>query len=152
MARPVSTQRRPRIGAAAAELAILAPILFFLFAIAVDYGRIFYYTQMLRAAARNGSYFASNYPGLYSYQTAEQVTRADLTTLSPAPGVQIHYSTDPNGPYTSTIPVGTGTNYVEVQVTWTFNSITNFPLVPNQKALLGSSRMRVAQVEPTFPP
>jgi Flp pilus assembly protein TadG len=144
-----SASRRTRFGAAAAELAVILPILFFLFAIAVDYGRIFYFTQTLRAAARNGAYFASNYPGLYSFQNADQVTRADLTNLSPAPDVAICYSLNAAGPFTSTTPTTTG--YVEVRVTWTFNSITKFPLVPQNKVLQGSSRMKVAPVTPTFP-
>src|SRR5207244_1804755 len=110
--------RRNRRAAAAAELAILAPILFFLFAIAVDYGRIFYFTQTLRSAARNGAYFAGNYTRIYSYTTGSQVAAADLTSLSPAPNVVFYYSSSATGPFTSTTPTTTG--YVQCQVTWTF--------------------------------
>jgi Flp pilus assembly protein TadG len=151
MLRANAIKRRPRRGAAAAELAILAPILFFMFAIAVDYARIFYFTQTLRSAARNGAYFASDYPGLYSYTNAQQVATADLSDLNPAPTFQMYYSSSPDGPFTSPTPSATGTNYVQVQVSWTFNSITNFPLVPSQRTLVGTEIMRVAQIEPTFP-
>jgi len=148
MPRPAAAVRRSRKGAAAAELAILAPILFFLFAIAVDYGRIYYFTQTLRAAARNGAYFAGNYTKIYTYTTPTQVAQADLTNLSPAPTVVFYYASSPTGPFTSTTPTTTG--YVQANITWTFHSITNFPLVPQQKTLVGTSVMRIAPVEPTF--
>jgi Flp pilus assembly protein TadG len=147
MLRPTSAPRRTRSGAAAAELAVLLPILFFLFAIAVDYGRIFYFTQTVRSAARNGAYYAANYTPSYTYMSGSQVANADLTSLSPSPNVIFYYSSSATGPFTSTTPTTTG--YVKCQVTWTFRSITRFPLVPQQKNLLGSSIMKIAPAEPT---
>src|SRR5712691_10433428 len=128
-----------RTGAAAVELAVLLPFLCFMFVICIDYGRIFYFSLTMEHAARNGAYFASDYPGLYSYTSARDVTLADLTNITPTPDVQIKYGTSATGPFTSDTPIATG--YVEVKVTWTFKSVTNFPLVPTQTVLTRSCRM-----------
>ena len=140
--------RRSRAGAATVELAVLLPVLCFLFVIAIDYARVFYYSLTMENAARNGAYYASDYPGIYSYQTAEQVTLADLSNLSPAPTVEIRYSTVSDGPFDSAAPISTG--YVQVQVTWTFNSITRFPGVPNTTILVRRCHMKVAPITPSF--
>jgi Flp pilus assembly protein TadG len=144
--RKVDGQRRP--GAAAVELAVLLPFLCFIFVIAVDYARIYYYSLTMENAARNGAYFASDYPGLYSFTTAADVTLADLTNMSPTPQVDINYGTAPTGPFTSPTPITAG--YVEVRVTWTFYSITSFPGVPNTTTLIRTCRMQMAPIEPSF--
>jgi Flp pilus assembly protein TadG len=130
------------------ELAVLLPFLCFLFVIAVDYGRIFYFSLTMQAAARNGAYFASNYPGLYSYQNAGDVTRADLSNMTPQPDVAINYSNDMDGPYVSPAPIPNG--YVEVKVTWTFKSITAFPGLPTNTTITRTCRMQMAPIEPNF--
>jgi Flp pilus assembly protein TadG len=137
-----------RAGAATVELAVLLPVLCFLFVIAIDYARIFYYSLTLNNAARNGAYFASNYPGIYSYQTAQQVVEADLSNLNPDPTIKIRYATTEEGPFESTAPISNG--YVEVEVTWTFTSLTNFPGVPATTTLVRRCRMKVAPITPTF--
>ena len=137
-----------RKGAAAVELAVLLPFLCFMFVIAIDYARVYYFSLTLQSAARNGAYFASDYPGLYSFTTAYDVTMADLSNLSPTPQVAINYSTASTGPFTSPTPIAAG--YVEVIVTWTFNSITSFPGVPNTTTLVRTCRMQMAPIEPSF--
>src|SRR4051812_3829396 len=111
-------QRRPRAGAATLELAVLLPILCFLFVIAIDCARVFYYSVTLNNAARNGAYYASNYPGIYSYQNAQAVVAADVSDLSPAPTVTIYYSNVADGPFESAAPLVNG--YVQVEITWQF--------------------------------
>lgn len=141
--------QRARRGAAAVELAVLLPILCFLFVIAIDYARIFYFSLTLENAARNGAYFASNYPGIYSYQTAEQVVLSDARNISPVPPeVAVRYSSNKDGPYTATAPIANG--YVEVKVTWMFTSVTNFPGMPSQTQVVRAVRMQVAPITPTF--
>ncbi len=61
-----------RSGSAAVELAVVLPFLCFMFVISIDYARIFYFSLTMEHAARNGAYFASDYPGLYSYTSADQ--------------------------------------------------------------------------------
>ncbi|MFL5342239.1 MAG: TadE/TadG family type IV pilus assembly protein [Gemmataceae bacterium] len=146
--RLLPTRPSRRDGAAAAELAVLLPFLCFLFVIAIDYARIFYFSVTMESAARNGAYFASNYPGMYSYQTAQQVAQDDLSNMTPAPNVAVNYSSNVDGPFTSTTPIANG--YVEVKITWTFRAITQFPGVPNQTVLVRLCRMRVAPITPSF--
>jgi Flp pilus assembly protein TadG len=144
-----SAQRRvPRGGVATVELAVLLPMLCFLFVIAIDYARIFYYSLTLENAARNGAYYASNYPGIYAYTNAQAVVTADVSNLSPAPTVEIRYSTSSEGPFETITPINNG--YVQVQVTWTFKSITKFPGVPTNTILTRRCRMKVAPITPTF--
>lgn len=142
------SRRNTRGGVATLELAVLLPMLCFLFVIAIDYARIFYYSLTLENAARNGAYYASNYPGIYSYTTAEAVVTADVSNLSPAPTVTIRYSNVAEGPFEATAPIANG--YVQVQVTWNFKSITNFPGVPTNTTLTRRCRMKVAPITPTF--
>jgi Flp pilus assembly protein TadG len=147
---PLHRPTRParRGGATAVELAVLLPFLCFMFVIAVDYARLFYFSLSMESAARNGAYFASDYPGLYSYTTADQVVRADLTNLTPAPDVAIKYSASSTGPFESATPLSAG--YVEVKVTWTFHSITSFPGMPVTTTLVRACRMQVAPITPSF--
>lgn len=141
-------RRDTRGGVATLELAVLLPLLCFLFVIAIDYARIFYYSLTLENAARNGAYYASNYPGIYAYTTAEAVVTADVSNLSPAPTVDIRYATTADGPFETTTPITNG--YVEVKVTWNFKSITKFPGVPTNTTLVRKCRMKVAPITPTF--
>ena len=138
---------RDRRAAATVELAILLPFLFFLFVLAVDYCRIFYY--------------ASNYPNscnlyndIYGYQNIDDAVLRDAASLKdpsqPAndPTYVVTYGTSPGGPFTDTAPSPDG--YVQVTVTWTFCSITNFPGVPSQVAISRAAVMRMAPAMPTF--
>ena len=141
-----------RDGATAVELAVLAPFLCFMFVIAVDFARVYYYSLALEQAARNGAYFASDYPSFQttdnSYANVQQVVQAELQNLSPRAQVDVAYSTAVNGPYNTPTIIANG--YVQVTVTWTFNSITQFPGVPNQTNLVKTCRMHVAPVVPFF--
>jgi Flp pilus assembly protein TadG len=140
--------RRGRRAAATVELAVLLPVICFLFVIAIDYARVFYYSLTLENAARNGAYYASNYPGIYSYTTAQQVVLADVTNLSPAPTITIKYSTTSDGPFESTTPITNG--YVQVEITWQFQSVTRFPGMPANTTLVRHCRMKVAPITPSF--
>jgi Flp pilus assembly protein TadG len=141
-------------GIAATELALVLPFLVFLFAITVDFSRIFYYTITLEYAARDGAYYASNYPGLYDFSdsTTTQLTNitnaalGEASNISPTPTVTATYDSNYNGTFTSTTASQTG--YVQVQVTYTFNTIMNFPGVPSSTTINRSVRMAMAPVTP----
>jgi Flp pilus assembly protein TadG len=139
---------RSRQGAAAVELAIVSPFLCFLFVISVDYARVFYYGMTLENAARSGAYYASNYPGIYGYTSAQQTSLGDTTNLSPAPTVSVLYSYSASGPYTSSTPISNG--YVQVKVNWTFRTVTTYPGIPKETMLSRTCRMKVAPITPTF--
>ena len=127
--------QRGRKGGAAVELAVLAPLLAFLFVIAVDFARVFYYTQVIENCARNGALYASD-PKTQSqspYSTLTDAATADAPSLSPTPTATSTTGTD-----------AAGNDYVQVTVSWTFKTITGFPGIPNTVNISRTVQMRVA--------
>src|SRR5437016_4731782 len=49
--------QQSRLGAAAVELAVLLPLLIFLFVITLEWGRVFYYSVTMSNAARQGAIY-----------------------------------------------------------------------------------------------
>jgi Flp pilus assembly protein TadG len=131
----VSAGRRRR-GVAAAELAILLPFLALLFVAAVDFGRIFYYYVTITNCARGGAIYASSDASHTTDTTGiTNAALADSSNLSPNPSVSSTTGND-----------SAGNAYVKVTVTYTFQTISNFPLpgTPNSITLTRSVQMRVA--------
>jgi len=123
---------------AAVELAVLLPFLGFLFVIAVDFSRVFFFTVTLTNCARNGAVYGSQDPvratDTSGIRTAAQ---ADAGNLSPAPDVAATTGTD-----------AAGNPYVEVTVTKPFATITKYPGVPSTLQLTRTARMRVGAAQP----
>jgi Flp pilus assembly protein TadG len=147
--------RRPRrAGTATVELALLLPFLCFLFAVSVDFARLFYFAVTVQNCARNGAYYASNYPNtsyvyndIYGYTSLNDAVLRDASNLSPAPTYQVAYSSSPSGPFNLTSEPST-TAYVQVTVNWQFQSLTGYPGVPKT---VNISRTAVMQVAPAMP-
>ena len=109
-----------RRATAAVEFAVLLPFLVFLFVLAVDYCRIFYYTLTVENCARNGALWAADSfaQGESPYANVTAAARADfpqdvrtaLAVSDPAPVVSSN-----------------GVNYVEVTCTYQFQTITSYP-------------------------
>src|SRR5690349_621521 len=59
--RPIRRGSRARRGAAAAELAVCLPFIALLFAVTVDFCRLYYYTQTLHGCAEAGAEYAAGY-------------------------------------------------------------------------------------------
>jgi Flp pilus assembly protein TadG len=134
-----SRGRGLRRGAAVVELALLLPFLTFLFLVAVDYCRLFYYSQTLASCARNGALYGSD-PVATSqspYADLKSAALADASNLTPAPDVSSTNGTDSGG-----------NPYVEVTVSWTFQTITNYPGIPSTVNLQRKVRMRVSPNAP----
>ena len=131
-----SSKRR---GASVVELALLLPLLAFLFVIAVDFGRVFYFSVTLQNCARAGALYASDsYVADESpFANVEEAALADATDLSPAPTIMTQDGTDSGG-----------RSYVEVTAAYPFRSITQFPGVPQQTNLTRSVRMYYAAIIP----
>jgi hypothetical protein len=147
----------PRPGVAATELAVLLPFIAFMFVIAVDWARVFYYSIAVRNCARNGAlymsqqqsakttsspYTDSGYVNLY-VNSANPVTAAalaDAPNLTPTPTVTSNGGSDSYGPY------------AEVTVSYMFQTVTNFSvgnfLVPSRTNVTSTVRM---YVPPEFP-
>jgi Flp pilus assembly protein TadG len=123
-----------RRAAATVELAILLPLLVFLFAIAVDFARIFYFSQTIQNCARNGAIYASNLVTAQSpYASLQAAALADASNLDPQPTVTSTTGTD-----------AAGNSYVQVTVTWQFQGLTSVPGVPTTLDLSRTVQMRVA--------
>jgi hypothetical protein len=144
---------------AAAELALLAPILAFLFLVTVDWARIFYFAVILENCARNGVYYGSDY-GIYDYQNPPDAALEDTTNLSPPPNIVAMYSANASGPFTLTTPPSSYLNggspaYAQVTATWTFSTIASFSFdpifsIPNTVTLQRAVVMEMAPIVPNF--
>ena len=153
----MSRKHRSRRAAAAVEFALLAPFLAFMFVIAVDWARIFYYSIAVKNCARNGAlylslkqsakttsspYTDSGYVNLY-VNSASPVTAAalvDAPDLTPTPNVTSITGSDSYGPY------------VEVTVSYPFQTVTNFSVgnlvVPSSTNVTSTVRMYVPPEAP----
>ena len=133
------TTRALRSGAATVELAILLPLLTFLFLIAVDFGRVFYYSLTIENCARNGALYGCDpfNPSQSTYVSISDAALADAADLQPQPTVSSTNGTD-----------GSGNAYVEVTVAWQFASLTNFPGVPTSTNITRTVRMRIEPITP----
>jgi Flp pilus assembly protein TadG len=153
----MSRKHRARRAAATVEFAVLAPFLAFLFVIAVDWARIFYYSIAVTNCARNGAlymsqqhsaktisspYTDSGYVNLY-VKSATPVTDAalaDAHDLKPTPTVTSASGSDSHGPY------------VEVTVSYTFRTVTDFSVahfvVPSSANVTKTVRMYVPPESP----
>jgi Flp pilus assembly protein TadG len=124
-----------RRAAATVELAVLLPFLVFLFAISVDFARVFYFSQVIENCARQGALYASDpkAPAYNRYASVHDAAVADAPDLTPQPTVTSSTGTD-----------AAGNAYVAVTVTWQFQTITGFPGVPSNVTLSRTVQMRMA--------
>jgi Flp pilus assembly protein TadG len=141
--RGLNGSRGPRPGSAAVEFAVLLPFLAFLFIIAVDFARVFYYSITLDNCALNGAIFASkvaNTPGWQNnsatIDTIQKAALADAGSLSPA------LKSSDVTPTTGTDADGNPT--VVVTVTYSFSTISNYPGLANPVTLSRTVQMRQA--------
>jgi Flp pilus assembly protein TadG len=153
----MARRRTVRKGAQVAELAILLPFLAFMFVIVIDWARIFYYSITVTNCARNGAlymarqqsaktttppYTDSGLVNLYvaSVSPVTDAATADAPNLSPVPTVTTSTGSDTYGPY------------VEVTVSYTFQSVTGFSVppfsVPSSTNLTRTCRMYVPPETP----
>src|SRR5262249_23827637 len=128
-----------RKGVAAVELALLLPILTFLLLITIDYCRLFYYSQVVTNCARNGGVYAFD-PFAVAQSPYTDLTKAAKADASPDLRPDLHVSssngTDSNGTYT------------RVTVSYTFNTITNYPGIPSSVTITRTVQVRVAPSTP----
>jgi len=121
---------------------VLLPFLMFLVVAGVDYARVVYYSVTVENCARNGAVYASDPVAVSQspYATVQAAALADASNLSPPPTVTSTSGTD-----------AAGNPYVEVTVSWTFQTITNYPGVPSTTTITRTVRAQVAQAAPTAP-
>ena len=134
--RPHVSSHRP--GAAIVELAVLLPLLVFLFVAGVDFARVFYHYQTVTNCARNGAQYGS-IDAAHAADTAGIQTAAlnDAKDLSPAPAVASETGTD-----------STGYPCVRVTATWTFQTVSRYPGIPSSLNVSRTVQMRIAPLVP----
>ena len=127
-----------RSGSAVVELAIVLPLLAFLFAIGIDFARLYYDLVTIHNAARSGAMYGAQHPNK-AVDTAgiQAAALADATNLKPAATVKSKRTTD-----------ALGYDCVNVTVVWTFKTFTRFPLVPSNVDLSRTVQMRVGPAQP----
>ncbi|MHC5540094.1 TadE family protein [Singulisphaera rosea] len=125
-------RRRKSRGAAAVELAMLLPFLCYACIATVDFGRVFSDLIKVNNCARNGALFAADpaFASSTNFASAQDAALADASGMSPAPTVSSTSGTD-----------ASGNQYVEVTVTYTFQSLTAYPGIPSSVTLTRKVRM-----------
>ena len=151
-----------RNGASAVEFAILLPLLVFMFVIGVDFARVFYYSQIVENAARNGAYYASDpkapayslYGGTTATTNAQALAALKLAAVADAGDMgassSVTVSSNPTNLYPMTAVASyptdaSGNYYVQVTVSWTFGTITSYAGVPKSVTLTRTVQMRQPQ-------
>jgi Flp pilus assembly protein TadG len=129
-----------RAGVAAVELAVLLPLMSFLFVITVDFARIFNLSLTLTNCARNGAFYGSDplAAAQSTFTSIGQAAQAEAPNLSPAPTVTSSTGTD-----------GSGNPYVSVTVSGQFQTIFKYPGVPHTTTVSRTVQMRVAPITPS---
>jgi Flp pilus assembly protein TadG len=129
-----------RQAAAAVELALVLPLLCFIFVAVVDFGRIFYFSIAVNNCARNGALFGSA-DQAHALDTAGIVTAAQKDTFNMSPcQLNVASSTD----------CSANPTYVNVTVTYSFTTITQYPGIPSPFAVSRTVQMSVVPATPVF--
>ena len=131
--------RQARRGAAVVELAVLLPLLVFIFVVAVDFARVYYFSLTLQNCARAGAMYASD-PHVADespFASTQEAALADATNLSPSPTITEKKGTD-----------AYGREYVEVTAAYTFETFIDFPVIPSEMDIAKTVRMYISAIKP----
>ncbi len=117
----------------------MTPPLLLLALVSMDFARVFYSATVVANCARNGAVYASDplASAISPYATVQAAALADAGNLSPSPSVSTTSGTD-----------SSGNAYVDVTVSYTFDTIIAYPGFPSSTTI---TRMVQARVAPTTP-
>jgi hypothetical protein len=138
-------------------LALVSPLLAFLFVITVDFARVFYCSMTIENCLHNGAIFGSQTfdnqnqqwlgndqywqgPNGQVVSQGKAASQLDGTNLNPVmadTNVQVTSGTDADGNHVSI-----------VTISYPFQTITQFPGIPSQFTIQRSAQMRVAPAVP----
>ena len=132
---------RSRPGAALAEFALVMPIFALILVAALDFGRVYYHSQIIENCARNGALYESDpaSPLRSKYLDYKKAALADAGNLNPALTESQITSASGSGTYGATVAV---TVKYDVPTLSSYFGFSNFalsrtvtmrvvPLVPN---------------------
>lgn len=128
-----------RRGAAMTEMALLLPLLCFLLVAGIDFARVYFALVTITHCASNGATYASlsTYDPSSPYQSIQQAALADAGNLSPTPTVSNTSGVD-----------SAGNRYVEVTVTYPFQTLVNWPGIASETTLSRTVRMQQSPATP----
>ena len=133
---PPHSQHR---GAATVELAVALPLLTFLFLVAVDFCRVFYFSQVVTNCTRNGALYATDpvAAGWSRYRSLEEAVRADA-------------GADIAGQLTITSTTGTDSvgSYTQITVSYPFTTLTNYLGIARTTTITRQALARPAALVP----
>jgi Flp pilus assembly protein TadG len=140
---------RSESGASLVEFAIVAPVLIALLIGMIEVGRYTYIAILAANAARAGVSFGaqslSNAANLSAMQSAALADAQSFPSMSASPTVFCSTNGSTVAACPSTGPTPPSYYYVEVTTTGTFNSLFNYPGIPNNIPITGQAIMRVIQ-------
>jgi hypothetical protein len=146
-----------RRAVAAVELAVLVPFLAFIFVATLDFARVFYYSITIENCLHNGAIFGSQtfdnqnqqwignaqyWQGPNGQIVSQAKAASELDGPNISPGLTDSNVTAMPGTDTDGNPV------TIVTITYTFQTITQFPGIPPQLTIQRSAQMRVAPAVP----
>src|SRR5262245_60662708 len=129
----------PRRAIVAVELAVVLPFLAFLLLVAIDFCRIFYFSQVVTTCARNTALYLSDPNG---------PTRSHYTTLEAAAGGDADPSVASQLTVTTTTGTDTVGNWTRVTVSYPFTCITRYPGIPQTLTVTRTAMARPAVLVP----
>jgi Flp pilus assembly protein TadG len=121
-----------RRGIATVEFAVMMPLLLFVLVVAIDFSRVYSYSQALTDCARNGAVFLSDpdRADQSGFDSIEEAALAGVGNIKPAPSVTSDFGEDL-----------VGNPYASVTVTYTFRPMTRLPLMPAEYKLQRTAAM-----------
>jgi Flp pilus assembly protein TadG len=149
----VGGRRHFKLGQAAVELALVAPVFSLLLLGTADFGRAFYFNQEVVAAARAGAQYGSQ--SVTAASDTSGISAAALANGTNVPGLteSSSFCTCESPTPTGETACGTGycnganstATYVTVTTSATFKTLVNYPGVPHTATMSGSAIMQVQQ-------
>ncbi len=130
---------RARRAAAVVEFALVLPFLMFVFLVAVDYCRVFYYSQVVTTCARNGALYLCD---------PNSPTQSHYSSLSAAATADADPTVASQMTVTSTSGSDTYGNYTIVTVTYPFTTMVSYPGIPRTTTIKRTAKVRPAPSVP----
>ena len=146
---PPAPRRRGRKGQAIVEFALLVFLLMIILMGLIDYARVFHAAVTVADAARAGAQygarsntFSGDFAGMTTAAEEDAANLVDGIVVTPVRYCKCQDGTDADC-LTDTCPEGAPQIYVEVRAAYTFETLTQFPLLPKSVGMNYPNTIRV---------